>query len=116
LPHHPGATVRYCITPPSHTYSYHTLPLYHYHSAEINAEFTNVATWYHANNMAVNMDKTKYMIFHPKGKNVPNNIEIVYNNNDQLVVQILANLHASEIVFSQNPNLSSRSYNCWAYT
>jgi hypothetical protein len=36
-----------------------------------NVDLFKVATWYWSNRMAVNMDKTKYIIFHPKGKIIP---------------------------------------------
>jgi hypothetical protein len=61
--------------------------------------------------MTVNMDKTKYIIFHLEGKNIPNNIEIIVNNNNnQHTAQNLNNIHVMERVFTQNPNLYSRSF------
>jgi hypothetical protein len=37
-------------------------------STIINAEMNKMAIWFRANRLAVNINKTKYMIFHMKGK------------------------------------------------
>ena len=41
-----------------------------------------LCTWLRSNKLAVNTDKTKIMIFHPKGKRVPDNVVFSVNNND----------------------------------
>ena len=38
----------------------------------INAEINKMAVWFRANRLAVNINKTKYMIFHMKGKKILN--------------------------------------------
>jgi hypothetical protein len=76
----------------------------------INNELINVATWYRANKMAVNTDKTKYVIFHQKGKKIPNNTEIIYNNNDPNTVQNPLKIHTLERISSNNTNQSSKTY------
>jgi hypothetical protein len=79
-------------------------------TAAVNAELINVAAWYRANKMAVNTDKTKYIIFHPKGKYLPNNIALEYNNNNSNTVQNPDNIHTLERISSLNSTPSSRSY------
>jgi len=37
-------------------------------STIINAKINEMAVWFRANRLAVNINKTKYMIFHVKGK------------------------------------------------
>ena len=66
--------------------------------------------WYRANKMAVNTDKTKYIIFHPKGKPIPNNIDLIFNNNDPNTFQDPSNIHTLERVFTNSNNNTSRSY------
>ena len=47
----------------------------------VNHEIRKLGTWLKANKLAVNTDKTKIMVFHPKGSSVPN-VEFFFNNND----------------------------------
>jgi hypothetical protein len=47
---------------------------------QLNAELYKIATWYRANKMSVNASKTKYIIFHNKGKSVDtNDLDLIYN-------------------------------------
>jgi hypothetical protein len=48
-----------------------------------NTEIQKLANWFRSNKMAVNISKTKYIIFHGKGKKVNlTNLSVVYNDND----------------------------------
>jgi len=48
-----------------------------------NIEINKMAVWFKANKLAVNINKTKYMIFRTKGKKLPPNLpELVYNENE----------------------------------
>ena len=50
---------------------------------QMNIEIKNLANWFRANKMAVNIGKTKFIIFHPKSKKVElNGRQIVYDNNE----------------------------------
>jgi hypothetical protein len=52
-----------------------------------NTEIKKIALWFRANKMMVNISKTKYIIFHNKGKSVEMaNNEIVYDDNEPLGV------------------------------
>jgi sarcosine oxidase/L-pipecolate oxidase len=48
----------------------------------INAEINKMAVWFRANKLAVNINKTKYMIFRSKGKKIVTEPVIVYNENE----------------------------------
>ncbi len=48
----------------------------------VNQEIKKVARWFRSNKMAVNVSKTKFIIFHTKGKQVDNNIELTYDDNE----------------------------------
>ncbi len=48
-----------------------------------NVELKKIALWFRANKMAVNISKTKYIIFHNKGKNVNmDGKDVVYDDNE----------------------------------
>ena len=47
----------------------------------VNKEMQKIGTWLRANKLAINTSKTKVMIFHPKGKNVPET-NFVFNDHD----------------------------------
>jgi len=49
--------------------------------AHVNNELRKIGVWVRANKLAINASKTKIMIFHPKGKIIPE-LSFVYNNND----------------------------------
>jgi hypothetical protein len=44
----------------------------------VNTELKKIARWFRANKMAVNVSKTKFIIFHTKGKKIPPNISLTY--------------------------------------
>jgi len=48
----------------------------------VNNEINKMAVWLRANKLAVNISKTKYMIFRMKGKKVEQFPDIVYNENE----------------------------------
>ena len=47
----------------------------------MNLELQKIGTWLRANKLAINASKTKIMIFHPKGKIIPD-LRFVFNDND----------------------------------
>ena len=51
---------------------------------KMNIEINKMANWFCANKMAVNISKTKYIIFHTKGKKISNfdNNSIVFDENE----------------------------------
>jgi len=48
-----------------------------------NTELKKIATWFRANKMGVNIGKTKFILFHNKGKEIKlNDLSVVYNDNE----------------------------------
>jgi hypothetical protein len=60
-----------------------TLDCNHDHNdliTNVNIEINKMAVWFRANKLAVNISKTKYIIFRMKGKNVgPNTPNVIFN-------------------------------------
>jgi hypothetical protein len=50
-----------------------------------NSELKKILQWFSANKLAVNVQKCKYIVFHNRGKVVPNAPKIVFNYNDNPV-------------------------------
>ena len=48
----------------------------------VNVEVQKMANWYRANRLAVNTSKSKYIIFHCKGKKINFIPQIFYNSNE----------------------------------
>lgn len=70
----------------------------------VNTEINKMAVWFRANKLAVNISKTKYMIFRMKGKKLEENTpEIMYNENepntpvDQSLITPLERFHDDHI-------------------
>lgn len=68
-----------------------------------NIELKKLATWFRANKMAVNIGKTKFIIFHNKGKNIcMDNKNILFDDNepnshDPLLITPLERYHSNHI-------------------
>ena len=61
--------------------------------------------------MAVNISKTKYIIFHGKGKKVNlTNLSVVYNDNEIGKIEDPLLITPLERVFNENPKKESKSY------
>jgi hypothetical protein len=48
----------------------------------VNAEIKKIARWFRANRMAVNVEKTKFIIFHTKGKIFDQSLQLIYDDNE----------------------------------
>jgi len=76
-----------------------------------NLEIQKLANWFRANKMAVNISKTKFIIFHGKGKKVNmENLSVVYNENEISKVPDHQLITPLERVYNGNRNKESRSY------
>ena len=77
----------------------------------VNSEINKLANWFRANKMAVNVGKTKYIIFRPKGKQI-NSIGdgIVFNNNEIGQTQDPDKIWKLERVHNNNPDKLNRTY------
>jgi hypothetical protein len=50
---------------------------------KFNLEIQKIANWFKANKMCVNTSKTKFIIFHTKGRKVDlQNLNVVFNSNE----------------------------------
>ena len=77
----------------------------------MNSEINKLANWFRANKMAVNISKTKYIIFHTKGKRFTfNNNSIVYNENEIGKPQDPALVTPLERIYDAHPLPECRSY------
>jgi hypothetical protein len=77
----------------------------------INNELQKITTWYRANKMSANASKTKYIIFHNKGKRInTTGLDLFFNDNDPNAPPNPDNIYTLERIYSANPNPSSRSY------
>ena len=75
-----------------------------------NVELKKWAKWFRANKMKVNTSKTKYIIFHTKGKSAQTNRDLFFDDNDDDLLTDPALISTLERIHSANPNPDSRSY------
>lgn len=55
----------------------------------VNVELQKMSVWYRSNKLSLNLSKTKYMVFHSKGKKIEtDNLKLYFNNNDLNVPQV----------------------------
>jgi hypothetical protein len=76
-----------------------------------NAELQKLGTWFRANKMAINVSKTKYIIFKPKCKKITVNRGegVVFNNND-LDENNPDKIFELDRIYDENPNVGDRSF------
>ena len=77
----------------------------------VNEELQKIANWFRSNKMAVNISKTKFIIFRTKGKQI--NIAdtpVLFNNNDLNGHQDPNNIFKLERVFLDNDNPEHQTY------
>jgi hypothetical protein len=48
----------------------------------VNVEIKKIARWFRANKIAVNVSKTKFIIFHSRGKPINNTLKLIYDDNE----------------------------------
>ena len=77
----------------------------------VNSELNKLANWFRANKMAVNVGKTKYIIFRPKGKQINLTGDgIVFNNNEIGKDQDPDKIWKLDRVYNSNPDKLNRTY------
>ena len=77
----------------------------------VNCELQKLANWFRSNKMAVNISKTKYIIFRTKGKQIDNNIPpVTFNNNEIGVQNDPNNISILERVYIDNPEQEHKYY------
>jgi len=76
-----------------------------------NHELTKISEWFRANKLAVNTKKTKYIIFHTKGKNVNlGEKNLIFNNNETNHQQIPERITVLERIHNNHPSRDSKTY------
>jgi len=79
--------------------------------ASTNQELVKLGQWFRANKMAVNINKTSYIIFYTKGKKIyMQNSNIVFNNNDPEALQLQEHISILERIHSNHTNNASKTY------
>jgi hypothetical protein len=75
----------------------------------VNGELQKVMRWFRPNRMAVNVSKTKFTIFHMKGKNLDHSLRTVYNDNE--AKQHEKNLPSKiDQIYTDHPDKHLRAY------
>jgi hypothetical protein len=76
-----------------------------------NSELQKIAAWFRANKMAVNVSKTKFIIFKPKGKTVTINPGegVLFDNNDSDEHDV-NKIFELDRIYDENPNHADRSF------
>ena len=77
---------------------------------DLNSDINRMAIWFKANKLAVNKNKTKYMIFHVKGKKIENPPDVIYNENEPGCPFNENNVTVLERYHSLHANKDARSY------
>jgi hypothetical protein len=78
---------------------------------EINSELKKMAAWFRANKMAVNATKTKYIVFHNRGKRVDmQGLSITIDDNIDPHNMDPSKIYTIERVYNLNPIVSERSF------
>ena len=79
---------------------------------DVNIEINKLANWFRANKMAVNVSKTKYIIFKPKGVKI--NIDqvdgIVYDENEIGMPKIESKIAPLVRIHNENPDPCNHTY------
>ena len=79
----------------------------------VNSELQKLANWFRANRMAVNVSKTKYILFRPKGTRIDIDLDkhgVVYNSNEIGMPDNPKNIFKLGRIYNDNPDKNDRSY------
>jgi hypothetical protein len=76
-----------------------------------NVELQKMANWFRANKMCVNTSKTKFIVFHTRGKRLdPQQCNLVFNNNEIGKYNDPSLITPLERICNSNVNPASRTY------
>jgi hypothetical protein len=76
----------------------------------VNSEINKIAVWFRANKLAVNISKTKYIIFRMKGKKIENPPAIFYNSNEPNLPLDNSLISTLERYHDNHPSHDCRAY------
>ena len=78
---------------------------------EINFELNKIAIWFRANKLAVNVSKTKFIIFKNKGKTIPKHCpQVIFNANEPGEIPNPNLTYELERIHDQHPDPEKRYY------
>ena len=79
---------------------------------KVNTEVNKLANWFRANKMAVNVSKTKYIIFKPKGVkiNIGDTTGIVYDENEIGMPKDAKKITPLVRIYNESPDPCNRTY------
>ena len=79
----------------------------------VNNEMQKIATWFRTNKMSVNVGKTKYILFRPRGTKININLEengILYNGNEIGAPAGQTKIFKLGRIYNDNPIKNERTY------
>jgi len=79
----------------------------------VNIEIQKLANWFRANRMAVNIGKTKYIIFRPKGQRIDIDLDnkgLLYNDNEIGHTNDITKISKLGRIYNDNPDSKERTY------
>ena len=79
----------------------------------VNLEVQKLANWFRSNRMALNVGKTKFMVFRPKGVKIETDLEnngIVYNSNEIGLPQDPSKIFKLGRICNDNEDKKERTY------
>jgi hypothetical protein len=79
---------------------------------EVNCEIKKIAKWFRANKMAVNVGKTKYIIFKNKGTKINDDVndKIIFDDNDDDLPFDPSKITPLVRVYGNSPDVGNRTY------
>ena len=78
---------------------------------QVNTELQNIANWLRANRMAINVSKTKFILFHTRGKHIEeDDLKVVFNMNKLGKDEDPNLIFPLERIHSKHPKPGLRSY------
>ena len=77
----------------------------------VNNELKKWASWFISNKMSVNVNKTKYIIFHTEGKKIPPSLnQVVFDCNIPNTPHDPSLVYTLDCIHNKHPSLESQTY------
>ena len=79
----------------------------------VNLEIQKIANWFRSNKMSVNVSKTKYILFRPRGQKILHNLDengIIYNSNEIGGIDDKSKIFKLGRIHNEHANINERTY------
>ena len=79
----------------------------------VNLEIQKIANWFRTNKMSVNISKTKYILFRPRGQKIPLNLEdngVLFNSNEIGQPEDPSKIFKLGRIHNEHPDKNERTY------